>query len=93
MTINGKDVGTIWCVPYELFIPVGLLKKDQLNTISLQVRNLSGNEARYLDTRHIKWKKFYDANVVDITYKPFDASKWDPIPSGILGKVRVIGVK
>ena len=93
VTINGKDVGTIWCVPYELFIPVGLLKKDQLNTISLQVRNLSGNEARYLDTRHIKWKKFYDANVVDITYKPFDASKWDPIPSGILGKVRVIGVK
>ncbi len=93
VTINGRDIGTIWSVPYELFVPMTFLKPRQENTITLQVRNLSGNEARYMDTRHIKWKKFYDANIVDITYNPFDASKWDPIPSGIIGNVKVIAVK
>ena len=90
VTINGKDAGTIWAVPFQLYIPKTFLKFGQENSISLNVRNLSANEARYLDTKHINWKKFYDANIVDITYNPFDASKWEPAPSGIIGKVAII---
>jgi len=93
VTINGKDAGTIWSVPFELFIPASSLKFGQHNTISLNVRNLSANEARYLDTKGINWRKFYDANIVDITYQPFDASKWEPVLSGILGSVKMVAVK
>jgi hypothetical protein len=89
ITINGKDAGTIWSVPFQLYIPTSSLKFGIKNTITLNVRNLSANEARYLDTKGIKWKKFYDANIVDITYKPFDASKWSPVPSGIIGQVKI----
>ncbi len=93
VTINGLVIGTIWAVPFEIFVPEKSLKFDQNNTIQLDVRNLSANEARYLDTKGVNWKKFYDANIVDITYRPFDASKWEPVPSGIIGKVRVVAVK
>lgn len=93
VTLNGTDAGTIWSVPYELFIPSTLLKSGRRNKLELEVRNLSANEVRYLDTHHIYWKKFYDANIVDITYRPFEASLWLPVPSGILGKVKVIAVK
>ncbi len=91
--INGLVIGTIWAVPYEIFVPEKSLKFDQNNTIQLDVRNLSANEVRYIDTKGVNWKKFYDANIVDITYRPFDASKWEPVPSGILGKVKVVAVK
>ncbi len=87
--INGKDAGTIWSVPFQLRIPKAMLRFGKQNAIRLKVRNLSANEARYLDTKGIKWKKFYDANIVDITYHPFDAAKWKPVPSGILGKVKI----
>ena len=92
ITINGKDAGTIWSVPYQLFIPNSSLKFGIKNTITLKVRNLSANEARYLDTKGIKWKKFYDANIADITYKPFDASKWSPVPSGIIGQAKITAI-
>ena len=92
VTVNGGDVGTIWAVPYQLFIPAAFLKFGNENSISIKVRNLSANQARYLDNKGIKWKKFYDANMVDITYKPFDASNWTPIPSGILGEVRIVAI-
>jgi hypothetical protein len=40
-----------------------------------------------MDADGVKWKKFYDINFVDITYKPFDATRWSPQPSGLLGPV------
>ena len=92
VTINGKEEGTIWAVPFQLFIPKERLKFGRENSISLNVRNLSANEVRLLDIKQINWKKFYDANIVNITYKPFDASNWKPTSSGIIGEVQVIGV-
>jgi hypothetical protein len=38
----------------------------------------------------VAWKKFYDINLVNHLYKPFDASDWDLKPSGLLGPVRLI---
>lgn len=86
VAINGKIVGTTWSLPHRLQIPIELLK-DGTNTISVKVRNKSANYMRLLDSRQTNWKKFYDINFVDITYKPFDASAWKPEDSGLLGPV------
>ena len=58
--------------------------------IAIEVTNLSANRIRDLDQRGVDWKKFYEINFVDHTYKPFDASKWDLEPSGLPGPVRLL---
>jgi alpha-L-rhamnosidase len=83
--INDTKVGTAWCLPYNLEIPAGLLKTQ--NEIKIKVRNLSANEIKYMDSRQVNWKKFYDINMVDIQYKPFNASSWKPVDSGLLGPI------
>jgi hypothetical protein len=69
-------------------IPAGLLLKEN-NLLEIEVTNLSANRIRYMDKKGIPWRKFYDINFVDITYKPFDASSWLPVSSGLLGEVRL----
>ena len=83
--INGVIIGTAWSLPYNLEIPEGILKTN--NEIKIKVRNLSANEIKYLDIHKVNWKKFYDINIVDIQYKPFDASDWKPVDSGLLGPI------
>lgn len=85
--LNGTNLGTAWCLPFVLDIPTGILKKE--NDIKIKVRNLSANHIRYLDQQKVLWKKFYDINMVNIQYKPFDASGWDPVPSGLFGPVSI----
>ena len=36
-----------------------------------------------------EWKKFHDINFVNINYKPFDASEWPIMDSGLLGPVEL----
>lgn len=36
--------------------------------------------------------KFRKINIVNIDYKPFDSSQWEPIPSGLIGPVNIIPV-
>jgi hypothetical protein len=79
--INGKLVGTAWSLPFNLSIPKGLLKNK--NTIEIAVQNLSANRIKYMDTKKVDWKKFYDINIVDINYKAFDASHWEPQEAGL----------
>ncbi len=87
VSINGQYVGTVWTRPYQLRIPApcSALKKGK-NTISIDVTNLSANRMIDLDRQGVNWKNFY---FVDIDYEPFDASKWEPLPSGIIGPVRL----
>lgn len=86
--INGKSIGVAWCLPMRLIIPEGLLKES--NTLEIDVINLSANRIRYMDKKGDNWKKFYDINIVDITYRPFDASLWQPVLSGLLGEVKLM---
>lgn len=86
--INGKVIGTAWCLPFQLEIPLNLLKPSN-NLLEVEVSNLSANYMRLVDKVAPQWKKFYDINIVDIKYKPFDASKWQPMPSGLLGPVTI----
>ncbi len=86
VTLNGRELGTAWCIPFQLSVPKGVLKAGN-NELKVEVTNLSANRIRYIDRQKIPWKKFYDINIVDIQYKPFDASGWEPVASGLLGPV------
>jgi hypothetical protein len=88
ITINGIPCGTIWCLPYCLDIPAGVLKER--NILEITVQNLSANRIREMDRERVPWKKFLDINIVDIRYAPFDASNWELTPSGLLGRVMLI---
>jgi hypothetical protein len=89
VSLNGKPVGVAWCLPYNLSIPPGILKPKD-NLLEIEVTNLSANYMRLRDTQAPEWKKFNDINIVDITYKKFSASNWDPMPSGLLGPVKLV---
>ena len=93
--LNGKSLGTAWCLPFKLpftapseSLREGSLKKE--NVLEIDVTNLSINRIRYLDKQGVKWQKFYDINMVDINYRPFDASGWQPVASGLLGGVKLV---
>jgi hypothetical protein len=86
--INGKDLGTTWSIPFRLGMNPQDFLKPKDNILEVRVTNLSANYMRLRDTQAPDWKKFYDINIVDITYKKFNASNWQPMPSGLLGRVK-----
>lgn len=87
--LNGKAIGVAWSIPFRLSIPAGLLQARQ-NTLEIEVSNLSANYMRLRDQQAPEWKKFYDTNIVDITYKKLDISRWEPMPSGLLGPIQIL---
>ncbi|GAB3886456.1 glycosyl hydrolase [Spirosoma agri] len=89
--LNGQPIGTAWSIPFQLSIPADRLKPTG-NQLTIDVTNLSANYMHLYDRQHPGWKKFYDINIVDIRYKPFDASRWDAVPSGLLGPVTLTPV-
>lgn len=81
--VNGQDLGVKFMPPYMFKVPVGLLKgKD--NVLEVEVTNLGANRLRWNDKTGVKWKIFRDINMVNINYRPLDASKWQVQPSGLL---------
>jgi len=86
--INGRYVGTLWCIPFK--IPVGQFLRKGENELEVEVTNLSANRIADMDRRKIVWKKFYEINFVNIHYQKFDASGWPEMDSGLLGPVRLI---
>lgn len=86
--INGKEVGLLWSIPYQL--RVGEFLRVGKNEIEVEVANLMANRIRYMDQNQLTWRAYHEINFVDINYEPFDASKWKPMPSGLIGEVRLI---
>lgn len=86
--LNGKELGKYWSLPFRVPVTVDMLSST--NLLEIEVTNLSANRIRYLDKTGVNWKKFYDTNMVDIKYQPFNASKWEPVASGLLGPIRLI---
>jgi hypothetical protein len=41
----------------------------------------------------VDWKIMREINFVNINYKPFDASQWAIMPSGLLGPVTLTPLK
>jgi hypothetical protein len=89
--LNGEEITTAWSVPFV--VRLGDRVKPGRNVLELEVTNLAANRIRDMDRRGVPWKIMRDINFVDINYRPFDASKWEIKPSGVLGPVRLIPLK
>ncbi len=89
--VNGEKAGTVWSIPFE--ISIGEYLKTGENKIEIEVTNLAANRIRAKELRGEEWKIFYEINMVDVGYEKFDATKWNPIPSGLISEVQLIPVK
>ena len=87
--VNGKDYGTLIAPPFRVVVdnlkPTG-------NVLEVEVTSVAANRIRDLDRRGVKWKTFNDINIVDLNYKPFDASNWPLTDCGLLGPVTLSAV-
>lgn len=86
--LNGHEVITLFAHPFEADISRFL--KNGKNHLELEVANLPANRIRYLDEQEVNWQIFYDINFVNINYKKFDASRWKPVESGLIGNVSIV---
>jgi hypothetical protein len=86
--LNGEKLGICYSNPFIL--KAGHLLREGDNELTIEVANLMANRIRYLDRKHVKWKKFGDINIVNLGYQPFDASDWETLPSGLEGPVVVV---
>ena len=86
--LNGRDLGTVIARPWRVRFEGALLQDN--NTIEIEVTNLMANRLADLDRRKVDWHPFY---FVNIDYKPFDASKWEPLPSGLIGPVHLVPLR
>ena len=88
--INEQEVDVLWSIPFK--VSVGAYLKPGKNNIKIEVANLMANRIRYMDRQGLEWRNFHEINFVNIDYKPFDASGWEPMPSGLLGPVSLTGM-
>jgi len=86
--LNGRDLGVKFMPPYEFAIPEGALN-EKGNVLEVEVTNLGANRLRWNDLNGVDWKYFSDINMVGSDYKKFDASKWKPLRSGLIGPVEI----
>ncbi len=90
--LNGQPVTTAWSLPFRVSLAGSLLKPTG-NVLELDVTNLAANRIRYMDQNKLPWKIMRDSNIVNINYRPFDASAWPLQPSGLLGPVTLTPLK
>jgi hypothetical protein len=87
--LNGKDYGTVIMPPFNVVVdnlkPTG-------NQLEVEVTSVAANRIRDLDRRGVQWKIFKDINVVNVNYRPFDASNWPLTDCGLLGPVTMTAV-
>ena len=80
--------------PYTFAIPAEILK-DGANELVIEVTNLGANRLRWNDLTGVNWKYFSDINMVGIDfdhgnkYVKMDASRWQPLKSGLFGPVNI----
>lgn len=90
--LNGKKLVTLIGPTYEVVIPSAQLRQN--NTLEILVSNLMANRISYMDKNGIEWKKFYNINMSarkkeNVKNGVFDASAWNPLPSGLSGPVTI----
>lgn len=90
--INNVLVGCAWAVPFVLDVPQSVLRKGR-NELRIEVTNLPANRIAELDRQRVFWRKFEEINVVDINYRPTTYAGWQPVPSGLIGPVRLISTE
>jgi len=91
VVLNGKRVGMLIGPDFRVVVLASALRER--NTLEVIVSNGMINRIEDLDRRGVYWKKFYNYN-----FPPheranrgadglFDASKWAPVESGLIGPV------
>jgi hypothetical protein len=86
--LNQQDLGALYARPFRVLIHDAL--GEGMNELEIEVTNLMANRIADMDRRQAPWRKFF---FVNIQYKNFDASAWDPLPSGLLGPVRLVPLR
>lgn len=89
--INGREITTLWAVPYSCSVGQYLLPGK--NTLEIEVTNLPANRIADMDCRGVKWRIFKDINIAALGYKKGTYAHWAPVPSGLLGPVRIVPLK
>jgi len=95
--INGKKIASLIGPSYTVTIDVGNLKAD--NFLEIRVANSMANRIIDLDKRKVFWKKFNNTNFPARLAQNrgaggiFDASKWEPKISGLVGPVTLTEIK
>jgi hypothetical protein len=90
--LNGKKITTLIGPNFTVVIPAADVKPT--NTLEITVSNLMANRITYMDKNNIPWKKFYNINMSarrreNLKNGVFDASAWEPLPSGLSGTVTI----
>jgi hypothetical protein len=83
--VNGKAIATLIAPPFSAEAEL----KQQNNELIVEVTNVAANRIRDMDRRGVEWKIFKDINMVDISYRPLDASRWPIREAGLLGPVTI----
>ena len=87
--VNGVPIGVAWCAPFAIDFPAALFAEGE-NTLRIEVTNLPANRIAAYDRRKVPWRKFKEINIVDINYKKTTYETWQPVPSGLKGRVRLM---
>ena len=87
LRVNGKEVGTLFAVPFEAMI--GSFLHDGENTIEIDVTNLPANRIADYDRRGVNWRIFHDINFISVAYRSTLFDHWDIVPAGLLGPVTI----
>ncbi|MBE3071921.1 MAG: glycoside hydrolase family 2 protein, partial [Acidobacteria bacterium] len=94
--LNGRDLGVLIGPNYRVFVDRSLVR--EANVLEISVSNLMANRIADMDRRGVVWKKFYNVNFPANRAENrnanglFDASKWVPRESGLLGPVTLTPV-
>jgi hypothetical protein len=81
VVVNGKEAGTLFCVPFRLDISSQL--QNGKNQIDIYVTNLPANRIAQMDREGKEWRVFKEINVVDLNYKKNRYDTWEVVPSGL----------
>ena len=81
VVVNGKEAGTLFCVPFRLDISSQL--QNGKNQIDIYVTNLPANRIAQMDREGKEWRVFKEINVVDLNYKKNKYDTWEVMPSGL----------
>ena len=88
VNLNGKSIGTLLGPTYKIRVDNLVQGK---NILQVEVTNVAANRIRDMDINGVEWRRFYDINLVNIDYKPFDASGWEIRDAGLMGPVTLRG--
>ena len=95
--LNGEEIAVLIGPDYHVEIPASKMKEK--NLLEIDVSNLMANRIAALDRKSGDWKKFYNINFPAKQKENigpdglFNASKWEPRESGLIGPVVLIPMK